>query len=193
MDELTDGQTPLDPDEAEGLIPSYVRTRQELNEWEQANIASAIAWLSQRRRRNPVLSLSFLRELHRRMFGKTWRWAGKFRTSGKTIGIPADQITEAVYNLLEDTKEQVKNRGSSADEIAVRFHHGLVRIHPFPNGNGRHAREMTDQLLRELGQPPFSWGSANSGDTGKARSAYLLALRAADQGDLELLRTFVRS
>ena len=137
MDALTDGQTPLDPDEVEGLIPSYVRTRQELNEWEQANIASAIAWLSQRRRRNPVLSLSFLRELHRRMFGKTWRWAGKFRTSGKTIGIPADQITEAVYNLLEDTKEQVKNRGSSADEIAVRFHHGLVRIHPFPNGNGR--------------------------------------------------------
>ena len=85
--EPTDGQTPLDPDEALGLVPSHIETRGELNEWEQANIAEALDWLSRRRTGDSVLSLEFLRELHRRMFGKTWRWAGTFRATGKTLGV----------------------------------------------------------------------------------------------------------
>jgi fido (protein-threonine AMPylation protein) len=103
-----DGQTPLDPDEAEGLLPSHIQTRAELNEWEQANIADALAWLGRGRSMETVLSLEFLRELHRRMFGKTWRWAGMFRKTGKSIGVPASQIPEALVNLIENTRHQVK-------------------------------------------------------------------------------------
>lgn len=191
--EAADGQTPLDPEEEEGLIPTHVETRGELNEWEQANIALALGWLSRRRRGGPVLSVDFVRELHRRMFGKTWRWAGTFRTTAKTIGVAASQIPEAVYNLLENVKAQVKAGDLSPDEIALRFHHELVRIHPFANGNGRHGREMADQLLRELGAPPFTWGSTNLDQAGNARLAYIEALREADRGDLDSLRAFVRS
>lgn len=191
--ETADGQTPLDPEEVEGLIPSHIETRGELNEWEQANIADALAWLSRRRSRDTILSLALLRELHRRMFGKTWRWAGTFRTTGKTIGVQAGQIPEAVYNVLENVKEQVRQGDLPFDEIAMRFHHELVSIHPFANGNGRHAREMADLLLRELGRPPFTWGSADLDRAGKARSTYIAALRNADRGVFDALRAFVRS
>jgi Fic-DOC domain mobile mystery protein B len=188
-----EGQTPLDPDEAEGLIPSHIETRAELNEWEQANIADALAWLSRRRSTETVLSLEFLRELHRRMFGKTWRWAGTFRKTGKSIGVPASQVPEALVNLIENTRHQVRTGVRDPDEIALRFHHQLVSIHPFANGNGRHAREMTDQLLKELGHPPFTWGSANLDAAGAARSAYISALRQADNGAYDSLRAFVRA
>ena len=188
-----DGQTPLDPDESDGLIPSHIETRGELNEWEQANIARAVAWLSRRRATGSILSIAFLRELHRRMFGDTWRWAGTFRASGKTIGVPASQIPEALMNLLENTKHQMESEAQSPDEIAMRFHHALVSIHPFVNGNGRHGREMADQLLRELGRPRFTWGSARLDAAGTARSAYLAALRCADNGAFDSLRSFVRS
>ncbi len=191
--EPTDGQTPLDPDEALGLVPSHIETRGELNEWEQANIAEALDWLSRRRTGDSVLSLEFLRELHRRMFGKTWRWAGTFRATGKTLGVAASQIPEALKNLIENTRYQVKAGVPPQDEIAMRFHHELVRIHPFANGNGRHGREMTDQLLRELGRPPFTWGSVNLDVAGTARSAYIGALRSADSGAFDGLRGFVRS
>lgn len=192
-DAWDEGQTPLDPDEAEGLIPSHIETRGELNEWEQANIARAVARLGRRRASGSILSIDFLRELHRRMFGDTWRWAGTFRASGKTIGVPASQIPEALMNLLENTKHQIGRGALDPDEIAMRFHHELVRIHPFVNGNGRHGREMTDQLLRELGRPRFTWGSARLDAAGTARSAYLSALRSADNGAFDSLRSFVRS
>lgn len=193
VDAGDDGQTPLDPDEANGLIPSHIETRGELNEWEQANIARAEAWLSRRRAVATILSIDFLGELHRRMFGDTWRWAGTFRTTGKTIGVPASRIPEALKNLLENTLYQTGSGALPSDEIAMRFHHELVRIHPFVNGNGRHGRAMTDQLLRELGCPRFTWGSARLEAVGSARSAYLEALRSADNGAFDSLRSFVRS
>lgn len=187
-----DGQTPLDPDEAEGLLPSHLETRGELDEWEQSNIAEGVVWLS-RRRGSSILSMESLRELHRRMFGKTWQWAGTFRTTGKTIGLPASQLAEAVKNLIKNTKHQFETGVPETDEIAMRFHHELVRIHPFANGNGRLARLMTDQLLRERGLEPFTWGSANLDVAGEARSAYITALRQADGGSYDALRRFVRS
>jgi Fic-DOC domain mobile mystery protein B len=187
-----DGQTPVDPDEAEGLLPSHLETRGELDEWEQNNIAEGVVWLS-RRRGSSTLSMESLRELHRRMFGKTWKWAGTFRTTGKTIGLPASQLAEAVKNLIENTKHQLETGLLETDEIAMRFHHELVRIHPFANGNGRHARLMTDQLLKERGHQPFTWGSAKLDVAGEARSAYITALRQADGGSYDALRRFVRS
>lgn len=187
-----EGSTPIDPDEADGLIPKHIENRAELNEWEQANIAAAEAWLATRRN-HPVLDLEFLRGLHARMFGDTWTWAGHFRTTAKSIGIAAHQVPEAISNLIANTAWQIEHKVFEADEIAIRFHHELVRIHPFPNGNGRHARLITDLLLLKLGRDRFSWGSAAIGRSSETRARYLEALRAADNGDLGRLRGFVRS
>ncbi|MEO8029619.1 MAG: mobile mystery protein B [Gemmatimonadota bacterium] len=192
-DDLAAGQTPLDPDEADDLIPGHIGTKAELNEWEQANIADALVWLGRRQLSRTVLTLEFLRALHHRMFGKTWRWAGKFRSTAKSIGLPASQIPEAIANLIENTRHQIEHHTPGPEEIALRFHHALVRIHPFANGNGRHARAMTDQLLKQLGQPPFTWGAETLGVSGRARTSYIKALRQADNGSYDELRNFVRS
>lgn len=186
------GATPLDPDEARGLIPGHIRTQAELNQWEQANVLEGSAWAVRTRERD-VLSEHFVRELHRRLFGATWRWAGTFRTSGKNIGVDPAQIAVKLRELLEDARYWTEHGTYPLDGIAARFHHRLVVIHPFPNGNGRHARLMTDVLLRRNGATVFSWGGANLETAGDARDRYLAALRAADAGNYRPLQEFVRS
>ncbi len=186
------GATPLDPDEARGLIPRHIRTQAELNQWEQANVLEGSAWAVRSRRRD-ILSEGFVRELHKRMFGNTWRWAGSFRTTGKNIGVDSAQIAVKLRDLLEDARYWIEHQTYPVDEIAARFHHRLVVIHPFPNGNGRHARLMTDVLLKRNGATAFSWGSANLETAGDARDRYLAALRAADGGTDQLLMALVRS
>lgn len=188
-----DGQTPLDPDEKEGLIPGYIETKGALNDWEQENILQAAKWL--RRAKVPdVLSEGFCRDLHRRMFNKTWRWAGTFRKSDKNIGCDWTVVSVKLNQLLGNARYWVDNGTFPTDELAVRFHHGLVWIHPFPNGNGRHARMMTDALLKQLGLPAFSWGSgANLITASAVRARYLAALRAADKDAFAELLAFVRS
>jgi len=164
-----------------------------LDAWEQANISLAMDWLRNRRSKGRVLNQGFLAELHRRMFSNTWRWAGNFRRTAKNIGIAPDQIPEAVVNLVTDTKYWIDHGTYPVDEIATRFHHRLVAIHPFPNGNGRHARLLTDLLLDLLGGSRFTWGSGNLNHDGDAKSRYLNALRAADGGSIAELVAFVRS
>ncbi len=135
--DLPEGATPLDPDEAEDLLPSHIRTRGELNVWEQENILVAAAWVQ--RARAEALDEATIRELHRRMFSETWGWAGRYRTSDKTIGIHWPQIPVAVRNFVEDGRLWLREEVFPPDEAALRLHHRLVQIHPFPNGNGRHA------------------------------------------------------
>jgi Fic-DOC domain mobile mystery protein B len=188
------GNTPLDEDEAADLIPDHLRTRGELNAWEQVNIAEAVAWLGGRPRQPAsVLKASFLFDLHRRMFGRTWRWAGEQRRTGKNIGVPADQIAPQLRELATDTSYWLEHRTYGTDEIAARFHHRLVAIHAFPNGNGRHARLATDVLLESLQAEPFTWGSGDLDQEGTARSRYLHALKVADRGSLVDLLAFLRS
>jgi Fic-DOC domain mobile mystery protein B len=189
-----EGATPIDPEEADDLVPSWIENREELDAREQANIAAAAGWLF-RRRRSPdgLLKIEFLREVHRRMFDATWRWAGEFRQTEKNIGAPPEQIIERLAALLPDVRFWVEQRTYAPDEIAARFHHRLVQIHPFPNGNGRHARLMADALLRGMGHTPFTWGAASLDQAGAARTGYLAALRAADGGDYGPLLRFVRS
>jgi Fic-DOC domain mobile mystery protein B len=165
------GQTPLDADEAAQLIPSHLTTQGDLDEWEQTNILEARQWLERQLRRKPeVLTEDFCRLLHRHMFGKTWNWAGKFRNSDKNIGCPWAQVPVRLRQLLDNTAYRLGTAPSPAlDEAAARFHHGLVLVHPFPNGNGRHSRLMTDALLRSRGVEPFSWGSRNLVAAGDAR------------------------
>lgn len=175
------------------MVPTHLINREQLNAWEQANITIGLEWLRQRRNHPDVLGSAFLIELHRRMFNKTWRWAGTFRHTAKNIGVTPLQIPEAVLNVLADTRFWIENGTYSTDEIASRFHHRLVSVHPFPNGNGRHARLATDLLLESLGAQRFSWGSGDLNREGEARSTYLRALRRADEGSLDELVGFARS
>lgn len=195
-DPLYDGEdeanTPLEAEEREQLIPTYITTRAELNEAEQVNITRASLWL--RRARNvDVLDDAFLRDLHKRMFGEVWKWAGQYRKTPRNIGIDAYRIPMAVRELVQDARYWVDNGTFQPDEIAIRFSHRLVSIHPFPNGNGRHSRLVADLLAMELGQPRFTWGRANLVDPGETRRAYVAALRAADGGEIEPLLAFARS
>lgn len=186
------GATPLDPDEAAGLIPSHIATHAQLNEWEMANIVQGERWAFSRKHKN-LLELDFVRSLHKRMFGDTWRWAGSFRTTEKNIGIDPLQIQPALRNLFEDVKAQLEFGSYPLVEIAARFSHRLVAIHPFANGNGRLSRTYADLLLVQHGARRFSWGADNLVAEGEVRQRYLDALRAADRRDYALLFAFVRS
>ncbi len=186
-----DGGTELTEEEREGLIPSYITLRSELNEAEQANILEAEEWAFARKR--DLLEEEFLNNLHKRMYGNVWRWAGRYRTSGKNIGIDAYGIPTELRQLLDDCRYWIENGTYEPDEIAVRFHHRIVSIHCYPNGNGRHARLATDLLLRSIGQERFSWGGENLVDVGETRERYIAALQAADEHDIGPLLEFVRS
>ncbi len=191
LDEQDDAATPLTAEEREELIPSYITLRSELNEAEQANILEAGEWAFARKR--DVLDERFLTNLHKRMFGRVWRRAGKFRHSNKNIGVDACRVLQELRLLLEDCRYWIENETYTPDEIATRFHHRLVLIHPFPNGNGRHARLATDLLLGSLGCPHFTWGQVNLVNAGETRQAYITALRVADKHDIGPLLEFVRS
>ena len=186
------GATPLDPDDAAGLIPSHITAQGQLNEWEFQNVADARAWAFSRKRRR-FLTTRFAQELHRQMFGKTWKWAGTLRTRETLPGIDPANIAVELKKLFDDVEYQLQHKSMPLDEIAARFHHRLTFIHPFPNGNGRHARLMTDILLKANGADPFDWGNSDLVAPDETRERYLAALRAADGRDHSLLFEFVRS
>ena len=186
-----DAATPLTPDEKQGLIPSYITLRRELNEAEHIGIMAAEKWAFSRKR--DVLDEKFLRQLHQRMFKDVWRWAGEFRTTPRNIGVEPWSITTMLRNLIEDVRYWVLHDIYAPDEIAVRFHHRLVFIHPFPNGNGRHARLAADLLLVKLGQECFTWGRLSLLSAGETRNKYVTALRVADAHNIQALLEFVRT
>jgi len=186
-----DGGTELAEEEREGLIPSYITLRSELNEAEQANILEAEEWALARKR--DLLEEKFLNNLHKRMYGNVWRWAGRYRTSGKNIGVDAYRIPAELRQLLDDCRYWIENRIYEPDEIALRFHHRIVSIHCYPNGNGRQARLAADLLLKSMGHERFSWGRKNLVDVGDTRERYIAALQAADEHDIGPLLEFVRS
>lgn len=187
------GATPLDPDESAGLVPGHIATREQLDEWEADNILAGERWAARATGRRAILDDGFVRELHRRMFDRTWKWAGTYRATEKNIGVAPERIAVELRNLLEHTKARLSGKGAPLDEIGARFHHRLVSIHPFANGNGRHARLMTDLLLAANGAAPFTWGQSDLVHAGEVRERYLAALRAADARDFAPLIAFVRS
>jgi Fic-DOC domain mobile mystery protein B len=127
------------------------------------------------------------------MFGDVWKWAGNFRQSDKNIGVDWRIIPVQLRSLLEDVKFWIDKETFPPDEIAARFHHRLVLIHLFPNGNGRHARLATDTLLEDFFHlPPFTWGNASLMRDGAERKLYIKALHSADDGDYSPLLQFVR-
>ena len=190
MNRELEAATPLSEDEKDQLIPRHLVNREQLNEWEQRNILEAEQWaFSQRRTR--VLSAGFVRALHRRMFDRTWKWAGSFRTTDRNIGVPAHQIPTALRNSLDDAEHWLENEVFPIPEVAVRLHHRLVSVHPFPNGNGRHARLAADVLLFNLNKSRLDWGGPPLDSSGQKREEYIRALQAADAGDFHPLLQFV--
>jgi Fic-DOC domain mobile mystery protein B len=189
-----DGQTPLDHDEAAQLRLVSITTRGELDIAEQASIAQATRWaLSRTRRPYSVLDEPFLRRLHKRLFGDVWRWAGDYRRTSRNLGVDWWLIPAEIAQLLGDAHYWVDHRTYDVDEVCVRFHHRLVAIHPFPNGNGRHARLAADVLCASLGGAAFSWGRGIDVEPHVVRATYIAALQAADAGDPADLISFARS
>lgn len=189
--EADDASTPLTPEEQRDLLLSYIATRAELNEAEQQNILAAQGWVLGRSRFE--FDEKSLKLLHRQMFGRVWSWAGRYRTTPRNIGVAPWQIAPEMRIFLDTARYWVDHGTYAADELAVRFHHRLVFIHPFANGNGRHARLAADLLVARLGQKRFGWGQTDLVDVGEMRRCYISALREADHGKFEPLLRFARS
>ena len=184
--------TPLKPEEREGLLQTWITYRRELNEAEQTNIAAGAAW-ARRVRRRDLLQEKFLRQLHKRLFGDVWAWAGEFRRTERNIGIEPMRIPVELRTAFDDARYWIEHETFVSDEIAVRLHHRLVAIHPFPNGNGRTTRLMGDLVAVRLGQEPFTWGRENLTDVSETRTRYIAALQTADDHDIGPLLEFARS
>lgn len=188
-----DGHTPLGEDDIDGLIPTYITTRGELNAAEQDNVAHALT-LAAPRTPDRVLDHLYLRRLHKQMFGDVWDWAGQYRPREMNIGIDPVEISMAVVDLCENAKLWIEASGEE-DLAAARFHHRLVSVHPFRNGNGRHARRAADVLLNSAGLDAFTWGANADLSPDDLRARYLTSLRKADLDpeDLTELVEFARS
>lgn len=191
--EIEDGQTPLDPDEAQGLKLKWVATRADLNDAEGANVVSGMLWAAREIRKKEVVVTcdAFLRKLHEQMFGRVWEWAGRYRLTERNIGVAPHQIAMQLRQLFDNAGAWQEFKTYPLDEQAARLHHQLTLIHPFPNGNGRSSRLMADLFLQSRGEQPFSWGPAPHNSA--VRKSYLQAVREADAGNWQPLLGFVRS
>lgn len=190
-----DGQTPLNEEEKEGLLVKSITTHSELDEHEQLNIEEAVEWtIKKKLKKEKILSEEFVKALHKKMFGKVWRWAGQFRNSEKNIGVSWIYVGIELKNLLDDTLFWIENDTYPPDEIAIRFKHRLVNIHCFPNGNGRHSRIMADVIIESIfDKQIFSWNHSNMVKADETRKEYIRSIREGDKGDIEPLITFARS
>ena len=193
--EYEDGQTPLDEDEKEGLKIKSITTQKELDEFEQLNIEKAVEWtLRVNLKPDKILTERLIKNLHKKMYGDVWRWAGEFRKPDKNIGIKWTQIGIELKNLIEDTKYWIENKTYSQEEIAIRFKHRIVAIHCFPNGNGRHSRMMADIIIESVfGKGIFSWHKSNMVKADKTRKDYITALKEADNGNISPLIKFAKN
>lgn len=193
--EYIEGQSPLDDDEKEDLLIKTISTRGELDEFEHANIQQAVEWtLKTTFSKKEILTEEFILLVHRKMFSEVWEWAGTKRKTNKNIGVDKHQITVEIKKLLEDCRFWIDKKTGEPDEIAVRFSHRLVTIHPFPNGNGRHSRLMADILISNIfNKPVFTWGRSNLSKNGNIRKRYLDALHKADEGIIKALVDFART
>jgi Fic-DOC domain mobile mystery protein B len=191
----SEGNTELSEEERLELIPSLT-TRAELNAIERLNINAARVWAMRPRalQRPDLLTDAFARELHRRMFNQVWRWAGRYRTTEKNLGWEVHRLTEGVRNAFDDAQYWMQHSTYPLHEAAVRLHHQLVAIHPWPNGNGRHSRLIADLLVVSRGGDELTWGArADLMGAGEMRNRYITAIRAADAGDIVPLLNFAKS
>lgn len=190
--EYTDGQTPLDEDEKEGLKIKAITTQKELDEFEQLNIEKAIEWtIHANLKSEKILSEKFIKNLHKKMYGDVWKWAGEFRKSDKNIGIKWTQIGIELKNLIDGAKYWIENKTYSPEEISIRFKHRIVAIHCFSNGNGRHSRMLADIIMESIfGEKIFTWHQSNMAKADETRKLYISTLKEADNGNIKPLIEF---
>jgi len=183
-----EGETPLD--DISGLKLKKITTRAQLDDAEAQNILKAYIKyiLNPSALKKVTFDLSFFRKLHKEMLGDVWSWAGEFRTTQTSIGSEANQIHQRLYQLQDDLKYWEKEWNYR--DTATRLHHTLVKIHPFPNGNGRWARLVTDLWLLKMGYPSLSWGG-NITEVTSARADYISSLKESDNGNYEPLKEFM--
>lgn len=191
----SDGQTPLDEEEKEGLKIKSITTQGELDQFEQLNIESAIEWIIRSNlKAENILTEKLIKDLHKKMFGDVWKWAGQFRKTDKNIGVKWTRIGIELKNLMDDTIYWIDNNTYVPVEIAIRFKHRIVAIHCFPNGNGRHSRLMADVIIESIfGKEVFSWQTSNMIKADKTRKEYIAALRQADIGNIIPLIEFAEN
>ena len=189
------GQTPLDEEEKDRLKIKTIETKGELDEFEQKNIEQAIQWtLGRKYKTDKIISESFIKSLHQRMYSEVWIWVGNFRQTNKNIGVDRWQIPTELRKLLNDTLFWIEHNSFSEDEIAIQFKHRIVSIHCFPNGNGRHSRLMADLITEKIfKRKVFTWGQSNISSKHGIRTEYLNALKKADKGNYTDSINFSRS
>ena len=190
------GATPLTPDDIAGLKIRSITTHAELNEAEASNIIRGQQWgLRSRLARLPqMLSDRFMQRLHREMFGDVWAWAGGYRERDTNIGVEHHLIRQELRRSYDDAREWLDQDTYPPDEFAVRPHYRVVAVHPFRNGNGRHARMLAAlALARHFNANPLPWGGGALRSTDATRRAYIDALEAADHHDFAPLLRFARS
>ena len=190
-----DGQTPLEEEEKDGLKIKSITTQGELDEFEQLNIEKAVEWTIRTNLKSEnILKEKFVKDLHKKMYGDVWKWAGEFRRTEKNIGIPCIKIGLELKNLLDDTKYWIENKTFSPEEIAIKFKHRIVSIHCFPNGNGRHSRMMADIIMESIfGNEIFSWHQSIMVKANEIRKEYINALKEADNGNIKPLIEFAKN
>jgi Fic-DOC domain mobile mystery protein B len=190
------GATPLEQEDLECLIPDFVATRADLNQVEFENITKALPWAQQQAHTlgpERLLDYLFMLQLHHRMFGDVWTWAGKQRLRATNIGVDPHLITTQSQLLFDDAKLWHAEGVFDPDTLAARIHSRLASVHPFTNGNGRCTRMMADLYLTSIGAEPFTWGSANLDVDSSSRATYITALiKAVDTGEHGDLIRFAR-
>ncbi|AOW20442.1 mobile mystery protein B [Urechidicola croceus] len=193
--DYNDGQTPLEEEEKDGLKIKSITTQGELDEFEQLNIEKAVEWtIHTNLKPEKILTVKFIKDLHEKMYGDVWKWAGEYRKTKKNIGIPWTKIGLELKYLLDDTKYWIENKTFSPEEIAIRFKHRIVSIHCFPNGNGRHSRMMADIIMESIfGNEIFSWHQSNMVKANEIRKEYINALKEADNGNVKPLIEFAKN
>jgi Fic-DOC domain mobile mystery protein B len=186
---LPQGATPLG--DYSGLKQSWVQTRDDLAVAEGANIGSAIDWLTTARV-DDWFTVTFYQQLHRRMLGDVWTWAGTYRTTQTNIGVQPQHIPRELGHVAMHAHQDWHAGWPLIASVAV-YHHALVQVHPWPDGNGRFARLATDVVVQRLsGMPALAWTTGSLTTNGTERDEYITALKAADGGNHGPLTEYLR-
>lgn len=142
------------------------------------------------------LNVEKLRQLHASLFPPGYELAGVLRKAKVWVGIPGSKFGDAAFvppepsevpkqltDLLDGWNLQLTElrNASVSDRLnaIASFHHRLVSIHPFLDGNGILARLLSGRQLREL--------LAKDAVLVESAPEYISALRDADGGDIQPL------
>lgn len=182
--------TDYTPDIGDNLLG--LTNRDDLNVYEASGITKAEIYL-QELDIETRFSIGLILDLHRIGFSELYDWAGKWRTIDVQVGKLNPPTFTKVPNLMYQYADEVDFKlGSTTEkealaEIFAYLHHRFVWIHPFNNGNGRTARLLLDFAALLKGYEPIQLYYRD----GKARSVYIEALRAADNGNYEPLSKLI--